>query len=257
MGAAAAGGWMSVEPSAGSARAAGLAEAAGVPKAARAGKPRVAENSGLVSEGLVVGFLPGSAELLEYAAMGRALGPLASRMRWARWDASLSRQSFESRADVSIGVLQRAQGAAAAPGMLRALEVVAHFALDDAPYFAPFGAWRYEAAGLSSKHGTATSPLTFDAAMPDRVGLQVNYSLSAAMLAPGTIDSGMVYLPLGARDGPGFGLYVLAGPSHGSGAQPDLSDYFFSGDLRAPLLRSAGSLPDFDFVTLTVRRAAA
>jgi hypothetical protein len=253
MGTAAAGGWSILESSAGSARAAGLAKAAGVDKA-RAGGPGARGGAAPLADGLSIGYLPGSAGLFEAAASGRGWDSFATRMRWARWQPSLSLPSFDSRVSVSIGMLQPAQ-VDAAPGMLKVLEVVAHFALDVAPYFAPFNAWRYESAGIA-KRANATSPLTFDAAMPDRVGLQVAYALSAADLAPGVADSGMVYLPLGARDGPSTGLYVLAGPSRYTGTQPDFSEYRFSGTLDSPLTRSTDGTPDFDFVTLAVRAAA-
>jgi hypothetical protein len=33
---------------------------------------------------------------------------------------------------------------------------------------------------------------------------------------------------------------------------PDFTEYHFSGDLRAPLMRDTGGSPDFDFVPLTI-----
>ncbi len=193
--------------------------------------------------------------LLATVAAGETWDSLATQTRWVPWDASASPPSYESRVNVSIGMLQRAQGAGTQE-MLRSIEMVAHFAIEDAPYFAPFHAWKYEAAA-ASKRANATPPITFEAAMPDRVGLQVNYALIAENLAPGVKGSGMVYLPLGARDGPGTGLYVLAGPSPVTGNQPDLGAYTFSGSLHAPLRGPTGRMPDFDFVTLAIRPATA
>ena len=256
MGAAAAGGWGALESGAGSVRAADLARAAGVAKGgSMAGRPG-ASGSGLVYEGLTLGYLPDSNVLLEMAMRGQAFDASTTQKRWARWDPSLTRATSEPVVSVSIGILHRAQ-VPVAVDMLKSLEVVAFFAVDESPYVAPFHAWKYEAAGPVSKRATATSPLTFDATLPDRVALQVKYGLSGAALAPGTLESGMLYLPLGARDGPGLGLYVLAGPSRFTGAQPDLRDYQFSGDLRAPLVRSAGGSADFDYVTVIIRRSMA
>ena len=75
--------------------------------------------------------------------------------------------------------------------------------------------------------------------MPDRVGLQVNYAFTPEPLVPGIASTGTVYLPLGARDGPDVGIYVLASPSRVTGAVPDFTQYRFSGDLRTPLVRAA------------------
>lgn len=249
MGAAAAGGWAALESHARSARATGLAKAAGVGRTAVSkaanGAPRI--------DGLAVGFLPGSAGLLEAAMMGRKL-ELNTDSRWVTWAPSYSLPIYDNLVSISIGMMQTAQ-VAAAPDMLKRIEVVAHFALDGAPDFAPFNAWSYAGPGPMRKNASITSPLTFEAGIPDRLGLQVNYAFTAERLAPDVAASGMVYLPVGARDGPGEGLYVLAGPSRYTGTQPDFSEYFFSGNMQAPLLRNTWGTPDFDFVTLSVRRA--
>ena len=244
IGAASAAGWSAMESGARSARAEALARAAGATVGASKG-----DVPG-VPPGLSLGYLPGSAGLLEYAALGRRWDQFASQMRWATWHPSLASPTYDDRVDVAIGRLQSAQ-VFAAPGLLQSLEVVAHFALDDAVHVAPFPAWRHESAGLN-KRVNATSPLAFEAGMPDRVGLQVNYAFSREFLVPGIADAGMVYLPLGARDGPGVGIYVLASPSRITGALPDFTEYRFTGNLSAPLLRDTGGTPDFDFVPLTI-----
>lgn len=248
LGAVAAGGWTALEHGARSARAEGLAQVAeaGTGRGAKAG----AQGGRPLAQGLSVGFLPGSTGLLDHAARGRPWNELASQMRWSAWHPSLSRPVFDPMVDVSLGLFQSAR-VHANPGMLRSLEVVAHFALDVSPHFAPFNAWGYESAG-PGKLAKRTSPLTFEAAMPDRVGLQVNYALDKSVIVPGMASSGMVYLPLGARDGPGTGIYVLASPSRVTGAVPDFTEYTFSGDLVQPLRRNTGGTPDFDFVTLTI-----
>jgi hypothetical protein len=144
-----------------------------------------------------------------------------------------------------------------APSALQSLEVVAHFAINEAPHFAPFNAWQYVAA-RAGKAAKRSSPLTFAASMPDRVGLQVNYALERNGSLPSRLAAGgTVYLPIGARDGPGTGIYVLATPSRVTGALPDFSEYTFTGDLIQPLRRFTGGTPDFDFVPLTIAPGAA
>jgi len=254
LGAAAAGGFTFNEAAVRNARAEGLARAANVSKAAIAGQAR-AQGAPRLAQGVSLGFLPGSPGLLDYAARGQRWDYLATQMRWASWHPSLSLPVFDSRVDVSIGLLQSAQ-VYANPGLLRSLEVVAHFALDVSPHFAPFEAWSHQGASLG-KPMKKTAPLTFEAGMPDRVGLQVNYALDGASLVRGIAEDGTVYLPLGARDGPGTGIYVLATPSRITGAAPDFTEYTFSGDLIRPLRRNTGGTPDFDFVTLTIAPVAA
>jgi hypothetical protein len=253
MGAAAASGWAAVESDASAARARILASAAGIAKSAPAGRPRVGSSTEPLSEGLVVGYLFGSPALLDDEANGRVLNATGV-MPWSPWSPALSRQTPDQRVSVSIGILQAAPSAVA-PQMLKSLEVVAHFALDGTPFVATFPAWKHEAAA-SGRRANATSPIAFDAAMPDRVALQVDYALGETV-PHGISDSGRVYLPLGARDGPGVGLYVLAGPSRYTGMPPDLRGHVFSGDLRSPLARPGGGTPDFDYVALAVRPAAA
>lgn len=252
IGAASAAGWATVEHEARSARAAGLAAAAGVP---HLGPVQRAAQRNAARPGLSVGYLLGSATLLDYTARGQRWDYLANQMRWATWYPSLSLPVFHDRLDVAIGKLQSAQ-VEASPNLTRSLEVVAHFALDVSPHFAPFNAWRYDGA-IAGKRARATSPLAFEAGMPDRVGLQVNYAFDRGSLVPGLAESGVVYLPIGARNGPGTGIYVLASPSRVTGALPDFTEYRFSGDLIAPLIRNTAGTPDFDFVTLTIAPVAA
>ncbi|MBZ0250781.1 MAG: hypothetical protein K8F93_14090 [Burkholderiales bacterium] len=253
IGAATAGGFASLASDEGAVRAANLARAAGAGKSGAAGKPGTSGN-GLVYEGLALGYLPGSPALLEMVARGQPLAADTRRLRWVRWDPAVALATSEPQASVSIGILQKAAGG---PELLRSLAVTGYFAIDESPYVAQFPAWQYESAPAGAKRARATSPLTFEASMHDRVGLQVVYSLEGQALAPGMLPSGMLYLPLGARNGPGLGLYVLAGPSRTTGAQPDLAACTFSGDLHAPLASAQGGRPDFDYVTVMIRRSAA
>ncbi len=216
IGAASAAGWSALQASARSARATGLAKAAGaIPKA---GAKAAAST---LPHGLTVGYLPGSGGLLDYAARGQRWDFTAREMRWAEWNTSLIPPSYDSRVDLAFGRLQVAQ-VWANPDLVRSIEVVAHFALDGAPDFAPFNAWRYDGA-VKGKLAKATSSIVFEAAVPDRVGLQVNYAFAREQVLEGISNAGMVYLPVGARDGPGIGIYVLASPSRITGAVPDFS----------------------------------
>jgi hypothetical protein len=245
LGAAASGGWATMQVAARGARAEGLAKAAGGTAAGSKAAAGVA-----ATPSLSVGYLPGSAGLLEYAARGWKFPQLATQMRWAQWEPSFALPILDSRVDVGLGMLQQAK--VFAPPSLLSLEVVAHFALDKAPHFAPFNAWQYTAA-RSGKPAKATSPLMFEAAMPDRVGLQVNYAMERTQTLSRLSAGGTVYLPIGGRDGAGTGIYVLATPSRVSGNLPQFSDFAFSGDLNQPLWRfDGGGTPEFDFVTLTI-----
>ncbi len=49
------------------------------------------------------------------------------------------------------------------------------------------------------------------------------------------------------------GVYVLAGPRSNTGLPPDLSNYAFSGNQRAPILESPLQALDFSYLTFTVR----
>jgi hypothetical protein len=109
---------------------------------------------------------------------------------------------------------------------------------------------------VEKKNG-APSPPRFDACVPDRVALQIDYELDAATIASGILTAGRLYLPLGAPNGLGTGLYLLAAPSLSSGMPPELNAYAFTGDLRSPLVHQSGSAPDFDYLTVAIRRLEA
>ncbi len=252
IGAVTAGGLSTLRGDARGARASGLANAAGAGAAVSGSEKGLLDRRGA---SLTLGYLPGSPGLLDAAARGERWDHFANQMRWATWHPSLSRPTHEDRVDVAIGTLQGAQ-VWAAPGLVRSIQVVAHFALDAAPNFARFDAWSYEAETVGQRT-KASSAVVFEAGMPDRVGLQVNYAFARENLAYNLAETGMLYLPLGARDGPGTGIYVLASPSRVTGALPDFTEYRFSGNLDAPLQRVTGGATDFDFVPLTIASVAA
>jgi hypothetical protein len=254
------------ESSATKARASGLAQAAGAGNQSRPASTAAQTNKSLAADGVTLGYLPGSAGIFATPTVERMMRATATGLRWARWDASLATQTSQSAihslfkvsslVDLSIGVLRRADAAASA---VRGLDIVAHFAMDDAPYFAPFSAWRYEATGLSTAP-KSTQPITFSARIPDHVALEVNYALNPSAIASGIRSAGMLYLPIGANSassaGLATGLYVFASPSAYTGVQPDLSAYVFSGDVHTPLADPSGRALDFDYLTLAIRPVA-
>src|SRR4051812_44399917 len=90
LGAAAAGGWGVMEAGARGTRADGLAKAAGA-----SGKASSARGGAPTVQALTVGYLPGSAGLLDYAARGQQWPQLATQMRWATWEPSFALPIFE------------------------------------------------------------------------------------------------------------------------------------------------------------------
>ena len=250
------------ETGAATARVSGLAEVAG---AGQVGDPvSIAGVAAKVrtTDGLTLGYLPGSAGMFATPTVERLMRPNATGLRWARWDAAAAQANpsavrtlfkVSSLVDVSIGVLRPA-GAGGA-GALAALDITAHFAIDDAPFFAPFAAWSYRAAGIGTPR-KSTQPISFSARTPERVALEVSYALAPGAVATGLSSAGSLYLPIGSAAGLGMGLYVLAAPAADSGVQPDLGAWLFSGDVHAPLTDSSGRAPDFDYLTLAIRPTA-
>jgi hypothetical protein len=255
------------ESSASKARASGLAQTAGAGNQAGSASTAARASKDLAADGVTLGYLPGSAGMFATPVAERLMRANATGLRWARWDVSLTTQTNQSAihslfkvsslVDLSIGVLRRADDAAASA--VRGLDIIAHFAIDDAPYFAPFSAWRYEATGLSTPP-KSTQPITFSARVPDFVALEVNYALNPSAIATGISSAGMLYLPIGANapSGAGLatGLYVFASPSTYTGVQPDLSAYVFSGNVHAPVADPPGRALDFDYLTLAIRPVA-
>jgi hypothetical protein len=245
---AAAGGWASLDAAAEIARAEALAAAAGAATQPAAGKA--------LPESLVLGFLSGSPGLLAKSATGDDPADYAGILRWFPWKSTMAGAVFPpGQISVSLGLLQRPRAPRTA-SLIRELEVTALFAIDEAPNVVPFRAWRFQAAGPMGR-SSASPPLTFDATAPNRVALQVDYALEPRRVAAGNAAAGRLYLPLGGRNAPGVGLYVLAGPSSRTGRLPDLATCVFSGDLNAPLKLRTGGATDFDHVVMAVRAAIA
>ena len=216
---------------------------------------------GAPRSGITLGYLPGSANLFGGALAYRSKLDGAIPLRWSDWkEAHLNRGSPSFKAtrlvDISIGVLHRSNPAASA---VKGLAVVAHFAIDDAPYFAAFDAWRHETIG-SGATTRSTQLITFTAVVPNCLTLEVNYTLDASRVANVIAPAGTLSFSVGDDRTPGAGLatglYVLAAPSASTGVEPDFRDYVFSGDPRAPIADQASRAPDFDYVTVAIRSVA-
>ena len=243
------------------ARAVRLAQAAGA--GGRTGTAAGQASKALAAHCMSLGYLPGSAGMLAAPTVERLMRTNATGLRWANWDAAAAAQAHQASlrslfrsstlVDLTVGTLRRVQDTAASG--LQGLDITVHVALDEAPYSAPFIAWRYE----SAKPATAPKASRFLARVPDRVALEVNYALDQSAVANGVSRAGMIYLPVGATAataGLATGLYVLAAPSADTGMQPDLGAYVFSGDVNAPLADPFGRAPDFEYLALAIRPIA-
>jgi hypothetical protein len=245
LGTAAAGataGWATLDSRKAATRAASLARAAGAP-GAFASRARAATAAAAQAPGLAIASVAAPlSQTVERVANGEVL-------RWSPWSAGAA--SALARAQTApLAVQVYALRVAAAP-LVRSLDVIAHFALEDGSV-APFYASSYRAAA-PGRPALASPAVAFDAPTPDHMALQVDYALDAA--TGGAAQNGSVYLPIGSLDGAGPGLYVLAAPSRATGTLPSLASYRFTGDLHAPLADAAGEAPDFDHLVVTIEAA--
>jgi hypothetical protein len=208
--------------------------------------------------GFVFGMLSSSPALLANAKVDYA--SYARKLKWVAWNESMApaRGLFgtvfgtEGRVSIMLGAVHAAAATSRTP-MLQSLDIAAHFAIADGR-FVPFYVSNFRAAA-PGRPGTASPPVTFDALVPDRMALTLEYALDAKSVGSTVATTGSVYLPVGSTTGPGTGIYVLAGPSHTSGLPPNLSTFVFSGDPRAPIVDARGRSPDFDHITLSIHKA--
>jgi hypothetical protein len=244
---AAAVGAASVASNEAGARAAGLAKAAGAPG------PLSARLQGLPgasrARGIAMGTLEGDPTVLSARAAG------GERLRWTM-PPSTSLRAFlatapaqEGRVSVMLGSVRTA----GAVPLFRSIDVVAHFALEDGG-FAPFYASSFRAAG-GGRNAMSSPPVVFDALVPDRVALQIDYVLDSRAIDARLAPTGSLYLPLGASARTATGVYVIAGPSATTGLPPDLASYLFTGDVRAPIVDASGDAPGFDHLAFSVHAA--
>ena len=147
----------------------------------------------------------------------------------------------ESRYIVTLAGLRRARPSPA----FQRLDVVARFAIDDAPDFASFFAWSHVAGTVPR----TSSPINFSALGPDRAALEINYVLASDL---GGSAPGRLYFPIGGT-GLSPGIYVMTTPSAATGSTPEMQNLSFSGNPDAPLSTKHRVPLDFDHFVFAIR----
>ena len=207
------------------ARAAGLAQSAGMP--ASASQTLMAPDPRFVD----VAFIPEDAVAASQIEMERMAGRKVVSV------------SGGPRYAIRLAGLRRAR---ATPALSR-VDVVARFAIDEAPHFASFLAWSH----LEGSPSRTSSPVSFTALAPDRAALEIAYVLSPGIAGPNA-RSGQLYLPIGGA-GLGPGIYVVTTPSATTGLVPAIADFSYSGNSRAPITVRRGAPLDFDHFVFDIR----
>jgi len=190
----------------------------------------VQSNEAATGAGMTLGYLPRSAAFI--STWSPSSGEATIRERWGR-----------SNVRAAVQILGFV--AAAAPTIER-IDITVNFALNEAPFFAPFYAWQY--VDLPGQHVKSSSPLTFTASVPQAAGIAAAYRLKSAV--SGVHASGSLYYQIGGS-GLGPGIYGLAGPSASTGLTPDWNQITW-GEKAGSLARNDGMAIDFDYVTLVV-----
>jgi len=234
-------------------KAGGTSRADGLAKAAGSTSTVAAAASTRKVEGFVLGYLQGSATMVDDPPVTPRTAP-----KWAAWTAAMTpppaslRRAFgrESAFNVTIGAMEHGVGSSLLPVL--GVEIVAHFATAESN-FVPFYAWNYKRT--SATRVAASQALSFDAFAPDRMALQVNYTVDEKVVRRDVKLSGMIYLPVVSTGGAGAGIYVLAGPSRITGAPPAVAGYKYSGDPMYPIVSLRNGEPDFDYLTITIAPA--
>lgn len=186
-------------------------------------------NQTAAGEGMTLGYLPRSAGFVNTWVPSelRTIGD-----RWGRTNV---------RAAISIlGYVP-----STSPRFER-IDITVNFALNEAPFFAPFYAWQY--VDIAGKYAKSSSPLTFTANVPDAAGIAASFRMKSA--GSGDNASGSLYYQIGGA-GLGPGIYALAGPSSASGQAPDWTRITW-GEKAGSLVREDGGAIDFDYLTLVV-----
>ena len=239
--------------------------AARLAQSAGSAQRSVAPKNATLAAGVALGYLPGSAGMFASPTHERLMRDTAVGLSWAAWSPAQAAASaaralhslFRTSRTVglSIGALHRPETSS---GSLQTLAITAHFAIDDAPWFAEFPAWSYTAAGPTSAE-RRTQPLTFSSRAPDTVALAIDYALRSESVPSSVQPVGSLYLPIGtstaALDGLASGLYVVAGPDAG-GALPDFAALIFNGDVNRPIASADGRPIAFEYLTIAVRPVA-
>jgi hypothetical protein len=211
------------EVAAGKARAAGLAQSAGMPASA-------AESLAVPDRRFVdVAFVP------EHAAD-------EAQEKMERMTKAVS-VSGGPRYAIRLAGLRRARPSPA----LQRLDVVARYAIDEAPNFVSFLAWSH----VEGTPPRTSSSVNFTALAPDRAALEITYVLSPGIAGP-SATSGQLYLPIGGA-GLAPGIYVMTTPSASTGLAPALQDFSYSGNSRNPITVRRGVPLDFDHFVFDIR----
>jgi hypothetical protein len=148
-----------------------------------------------------------------------------------------------SRFAVHLAGLRRARPSPA----LQRLDVVARYAIDEAPNFVSFLAWSH----VEGAPPRTSYPVNFTVLAPDRVALDISYVLAPGVAGPAA-QSGKLYLPIGGA-GLAPGIYVMTTPSASTGITPDIQNFSYSGNLHNPLALRRGVPLDFDHFVFGIR----
>lgn len=132
---------------------------------------------------------------------------------------------------------------------LDSLELNINYRLSEAPYEAPFRAFRLYTR--PSEGPLASLPTQFDIAVPEGGTLGLNYRFDPERFGPAAW--GAASYALGGF-GLGPGIHVLAGLSAESGLAPDLSQFTW-GDEPGEVKRLDGGPVDFDYLCLLLQPA--
>ncbi|MFO1312330.1 MAG: hypothetical protein U1F41_09730 [Burkholderiales bacterium] len=214
------------EAAAAKVRAAGLARSAGMPAAAS--ETLMAPDRRFVD----LAFVPETA----IAASQSGVDPMAGRKIVVAPGDGL-------RYAVRVAGLRRARPSPA----LQRIDVTVRYAIDEAPHFVPFVAWSH----LEGTPARTSSPMSFVVQVPDRAALEVSYVLSPGIAGPNA-QAGSLYLPVGGA-GLQPGIYAMTTPSASTGLVPDVQDFSYTGNSRAPLTVRRGVPLDFDHFVFALR----
>ncbi len=187
-------------------------------------------DQGVPGSGVTLGYIPGSARFANPNA--QPVEALTIRNLWRVVSAR-----------TVIGILGYVP--ATAPTIER-VDITVHFALDEPPFMAPFYAWQH--VNLPGQYPKTSSPLSFNANMPNAAAIEVGFRVRSAM--DGTIAAGSLYYPVGGA-GLGPGIHALAGPSAATGGAPDWNGVTW-GDRAGSLARLDGRAIDFDYICLVL-----
>ncbi len=214
------------EAAAAKVRAAGLAQSAGMPPTA--GETLMAPDRRLVD----VAFIPESALATTQTGVENVV-----RRKIVVFEGNAPRYS------VRLAGLRRVRTQPA----LTSMDVVARYAIDEAPNFVSFNAWSH----VEGAPARTSAPINFTTLAPDRVALEIRYVLAPGVAGPNA-QAGSLYLPIGGA-GLAPGIYAMTTPSASTGVVPDVQDFSYTGNSRDPITVRRGVPLDFDHFVFAIR----